>query len=249
MASSNPESPLLRVERRGNPLENGDLGPRLEMLGQHRTHLTGTFAIVGPHERNLDLGPGQRLLVEFVIDVDDDDSCARGLREHRYQGTRIGRCNHDRVDPQGDHLLDQRDLLSQIALVLDAIDDEVVCVGVGLVMRLGSLGHRDEEFIGQRLHDQGDAGAGIEVRLGRGRLAASDRDEAEPETPTTRTERALVSGCLVIVKRNGSDYTPGSVPPPGARAAHVTRVIVRGAVSVPTRGPDTGARPRSPYMP
>ena len=53
------------------------------------------------------------------------------------------------VDPLGDHLVDQRDLAAQVALVLDAVDDQLIGVGVLALVSLRPLGHRREELIGQ----------------------------------------------------------------------------------------------------
>ena len=52
--------------------------------------------------------------------------------------------------------LHQGDLAAQVALVLDAVDDQLVILGVlGLVLA-GTFGHRREELVGQRLHHQRD---------------------------------------------------------------------------------------------
>ena len=64
--------------------------------------------------------------------------------------------DHDRVAARSDHLLDQGDLLGEIALVPGAVDDQVVIFGVSLVVGPGALGHRLEKLVGQGLHDQGD---------------------------------------------------------------------------------------------
>ena len=48
----------------------------------------------------------------------------------RYERLRIGRGNDDRTNALGDHLIDKRDLAAQIVLVLDAVDDQFIGIGV-----------------------------------------------------------------------------------------------------------------------
>ncbi len=68
----------------------------------------------------------------------------------------IGRRDHDCVHTLSDHLVDQADLTAQVALVLDAVDDQLEIAGVLALVPPGALGHRGKELVGERLHDQCD---------------------------------------------------------------------------------------------
>jgi hypothetical protein len=77
--------------------------------------------------------------------------------EHGHQRARVGGRDDDRIDVLRDHLLDERDLLAQVALVADAVGDQLVRSVARDLVRPRPLGHGHEEFVGQRLHDQRDA--------------------------------------------------------------------------------------------
>jgi hypothetical protein len=105
------EASLLRIERRRNALEDGDLVAAVETLGERRPYHSSPGTVIRPDERHVDARVAQRRLVELVVDVDDNDVLPHGFGQDRHERTRIGRRNHDRVAALRHHLLDQRDLL------------------------------------------------------------------------------------------------------------------------------------------
>ena len=116
------------------------------------------FPVVGSDERNGRRGLGEGVPVETIVDVDDDDAGVLGPFEYRDERLRVGRSDDDGIDAPCDHLLDEGDLLGEVGLVADAVDDEIEVGGVVTVVGLGTLGHGLEEFVGERLHDEGDLG-------------------------------------------------------------------------------------------
>ncbi len=83
--------------------------------------------------------------------------CCCALREHGHERARIGGGNHDGIHALGQHLLDERHLLRDVALVPDAVDDEVVLAGARGLVLPRAVGHGDEELVGERLHHERDA--------------------------------------------------------------------------------------------
>ena len=134
-----PESALLGIERGRNTFENGDLVPTLQTRRQAGTHRLRPRAIVRTDERDLDGGLLKRGRIELVVDVDDHESLMDCLAEHRDQRFGVCRRDHDGVDALRHHLLDQGDLLREIAFVADAVDEQGVAPGVRRLMRLRAL--------------------------------------------------------------------------------------------------------------
>jgi hypothetical protein len=95
-------------------------------------------------------------LVEAVVDVHHDEPGVARTLGDRDERPRIGRRDHDRVDPPRDHLLHELDLPRHVLLVLDAGGDELVLVGVLLLVPPRTVLHRLEELVRERLHDERD---------------------------------------------------------------------------------------------
>ena len=139
-----PELALLAVESGLDSFEHADLVSGLELAGHVVSHHFRPRAVVGADERHLHTLIGEDLGIELVINVDHRDSGFLGVLAGRDQGFGIGRGDHDRVNPLGNHLLDQIDLALQVALVLDPVDDQLVLRGVLALVLAGALGHRLE---------------------------------------------------------------------------------------------------------
>jgi hypothetical protein len=145
----------------------------LQLLAEEVADQFGALAVVRADEGHQEALLLQRGVVQFVVDVDHQNAGVDGLLQHRHQGLRVGRRDHQRVDLGDDHLLDQLDLGGGVLLVLDAVGDQVVLGGVGLLVLLGAVLHGQEELVGERLHHQrhlrlgvGGVGGGCERQQG-----------------------------------------------------------------------------------
>src|SRR3712207_7038797 len=65
-------------------------------------------------ERDIDPRLLQRFLVQFVVDVDDDDTLALHFGEHGHERARIGRCNDNRRHALRGHLLRSEEHTSEL---------------------------------------------------------------------------------------------------------------------------------------
>ncbi len=152
-----PEAALLAVERGRDPLDDRHGIARLEDFGQRFPDGPRPGPVVRPDKGNLNPLRLERRFVEFIVDVDHRDTRLLRLSADMHERLGVGGRDDDGVHLRGDHLVDQRHLLLQVAFVLNAVDLEVVLVGILFLVGLGSVGHRDEKLVGQRLHDQRDA--------------------------------------------------------------------------------------------
>ena len=80
-------------------------------------------------------------LVEFVIDIDHDQSGESGSAQNRNERFGVGRGDDDRLDFGGDHFVDDGSLAGKIPFVLDAVDDQLVLLRILGLMLFCSLGH------------------------------------------------------------------------------------------------------------
>jgi hypothetical protein len=145
MASWKPGA-LLRVIGGGHAFDDADGVALLDLLGQEVADHLGALAVVRADERHGDaLLQGAR--VELVVDIDDDDARIDGFFQHRHQRLRVRRGDHERVHARDDHLLDQLDLARRIRFILDAVRQQVVLGGIGLLVRLGTVFHGQENSL------------------------------------------------------------------------------------------------------
>ncbi len=176
-------APLLAVERGHHPLQDGHLRTGRQFFHQVLTHLQGPRIIVGPHERDFQLELVQYLRVEPVVDVHNLDALGDRALQRGGQGLRVGRRDDDRIHPLRHHFRHQGRLTRDITLIRDAVDDQLIFVGVGRLVLFGPLGHRAEKLVGQRFHHQRDPRLGRFVPLGHGaRLAAAPRQPRYPRS-------------------------------------------------------------------
>ena len=108
---------------------------------------------------------GQRVAVEPVVDVDDDNPGVRRLLGDADQRLGVGRREDDGVHAPRDHLIDDRDLTRDILFVLDACRDQFVLLGVSRLVRPRPLFHRLKELVRQRFHHQRDHGPTRRLRI------------------------------------------------------------------------------------
>ena len=118
------------VERVRRPLQDRDRISCLQALGHVGANDGGAFAVVRPDEGDCEASIGQRVAIEPVVDIDDDDAGIRRLLGDTDKCLRICGREHDGADPPRDHLIDDGDLPRDILFVLDARRDQLVAVGV-----------------------------------------------------------------------------------------------------------------------
>jgi hypothetical protein len=165
-ASSNPSLRWTPLKALGAPSTMATLSPGWSVWRDDRPP-AGAVPVVRAHERDADLAAGEDVVVELVVDVHHHDAGLLGFLADGHERLRVGRGDDDGIDSLGDHLLDEIDLASDIELILDAVGHKLVRVGVGLLMRARAILHGDEEFVGERLHDQRDARFALGIGLRR----------------------------------------------------------------------------------
>ena len=170
-----------------------------EFRGQTIPHRLGAFAVVRPDEGELGAALREHGGIELVVDVDDDDPGFLGFAARGHERLRVGGRNDNGVHLLRDHLLDEVDLPADVQLVLDAVGEEGVVLGVLLLVSLGAVLHGEEELVRQGFHDERDARLAGLLRRRRGRggprlggPAAGKQqagEGAEPECGETQSPR------------------------------------------------------------
>ena len=114
---------MLRIVGRGHAFEYCYLLPALQPIGQITPNQFGAEIIVGPNERHRKTVLIQYLCGQAIVDVNERYTGCVCTRQRRNKRLRVRRSDNDGIDVQRNHLIDQRDLLRQIDLVLNAVDD------------------------------------------------------------------------------------------------------------------------------
>jgi hypothetical protein len=145
---------LLAVEGGGDAFDDGNFVAGLESFSEGLAYLASAFAIVGADEGDFEASLLKDFGVEFIIDVYDEDAGVFGAFENGDEGLGIGRGNDNGVDLASDHLFDEVHLLGEVGFIFNAVDDQIVFAGIGLLMFFCAIGHGAEEFVGERFHDE-----------------------------------------------------------------------------------------------
>jgi hypothetical protein len=123
-----PESSLGAIEAGADPFEHSDFVTGLEGFGQVVTDGFGTEQVVGADEWDGEILGFEDFVIEFVVDIDDNQAGLFGASQGWDEGFGICRGDHDRFDFGGDHFFDDGGLSSQVPFIFDPVDDQIVLI-------------------------------------------------------------------------------------------------------------------------